>query len=233
MSKKHKQVFAFSLEGKFLGFELEDGYKIKRLNLSTPDGEYCIKLSKEARTSVQGVLIPGNGIWVLGEKTINPETQEVKYKARLIRPVLPGQNLSAHDSTADSTAVSPTPLAAPVLSGMPMPAEGPASEKSASHCPEKRKGSILMCQKSDCMKRGGRAVLQTLQQTLGDRGLTDEVAIKMTGCMKHCKAGPNLVVMPNKTRYSQIKAKEIPALIDQHFAPPEKSERSSNLVVTG
>jgi (2Fe-2S) ferredoxin len=37
--------------------------------------------------------------------------------------------------------------------------------------------------------------------------------------MKRCKAGPNLV-MPDKTRYTKIRAEAIPALIEQHFEPP-------------
>ena len=61
----------------------------------------------------------------------------------------------------------------------------------------------MVCQKSDCMKRGGKAVCQALEAALSDRGLEDQVTIKGTGCMKNCKAGPNLV-MPDKTRYSRI-----------------------------
>ena len=80
--------------------------------------------------------------------------------------------------------------------------------------------TILVCQKSDCMKRGGKALCQALQSELRDSGLEDSVTIKGTGCMKNCKAGPNLV-MPDKTRYSKIQAAQVPALIGKHF--PEKS----------
>lgn len=80
----------------------------------------------------------------------------------------------------------------------------------------KKQPSILVCQKSSCMKRGGKAVCQALAETLAQHGLTDEVAIKGTGCLKQCKAGPNLV-MPDKTRYSRIQAEQIPEVIAQHF----------------
>lgn len=83
--------------------------------------------------------------------------------------------------------------------------------------PDKSKASILVCQKSDCMKRGGKQLCQAMQAALSDRGLTDEVNIKGTGCLKHCKAGPNIVMMPDKTRYSKVEANQIPALIDKHF----------------
>jgi (2Fe-2S) ferredoxin len=66
------------------------------------------------------------------------------------------------------------------------------------------------------MKRGGKALCQALESELRNSGLADSVTIKGTGCMKNCKAGPNLV-MPDKTRYSRIKAEQVPMLIDKHF----------------
>ncbi len=85
------------------------------------------------------------------------------------------------------------------------------------------RATILVCQKSDCCRRGGRALFHSLQAELDDRGLGDQVTLKPTGCMKHCKAGPNLV-MPDKTRYSQIHADAVPALIDKHFPTPVQVE---------
>lgn len=185
MGKKLKQAAPFQLEGRFLGFEVEDGYKIKRLNIATADGEQCIKLTKEARASVQGVLTLGDWIRISGERSHCPETQEVKYKAHHIQPVAPR---------------SQAPTAPPTK--------------------PKPKATILVCQKSDCMKRGGKALCQRLQQELSDRGLAEQVTIKGVGCMKECKAGPNLVLMPNKARYSRIQAPEIPTLLDRHFPAP-------------
>lgn len=98
--------------------------------------------------------------------------------------------------------------------------------------PNKSKASILVCQKSDCMKRGGKQLCQAMQAALSDRGLTDEVSIKGTGCLKHCKAGPNIVMMPDKTRYSKVDANQIPELIDKHFTPEESVKECDFLVTT-
>lgn len=81
---------------------------------------------------------------------------------------------------------------------------------------------ILFCQKSDCCKRGGRQVAQALQEGLDDRALNGQVILKGTGCMKRCKAGPN-IVMPDKTRYTQIRPEEVPAILDKHFPQPVQS----------
>lgn len=190
MSKKNKHVSAFSLEGRFLGFLVEDGYKLKWLRLATAEGEHCIKLSKESRASVGRVLVPGHWIQVWGEKTVYSGTADAKLKAYQIRVVAPGSPESSPLNTA------------------------PAAPKPSVSAP----ATVLVCQKSDCMKRGGKAVCKALEAALDDRGLTGQVTVRGTGCMKHCKAGPNLVVMPDKTRYSRISAADIPELIDKHFS---------------
>ncbi len=116
----------------------------------------------------------------------------------------------------------PTPVKKPVIST-------PKPDK------DKAKANILVCQKSDCMKRGGKEVCQALQAALSDRGLENEVAIKGTGCLKQCKAGPN-VIMPDKTRYSRIQAQQIPETIDKHFpaqSVEQQETESKKFVVVG
>ncbi|GBF82838.1 (2Fe-2S) ferredoxin domain-containing protein [Aphanothece sacrum] len=76
---------------------------------------------------------------------------------------------------------------------------------------------ILVCQKSDCWERGGKRVCQQLEKKLSDRGLGDLVEIQLTGCLKQCKKGPNVVVLPDKTRYSQVKPYQVEELLDKHF----------------
>ncbi|AFY77709.1 NADH:ubiquinone oxidoreductase 24 kD subunit [Pleurocapsa sp. PCC 7327] len=89
---------------------------------------------------------------------------------------------------------------------------------SVSESPPLSKASILVCQKSSCWKRGGRAICQVLEESLRDRGLADKVQIKLTGCLKQCKQGPNLVMMPGKARYCQVRPERIPELLQEHFA---------------
>lgn len=187
MGKKQHQKAAFHLEGRFLRFEVEDGYKLKWLLLRTALGESRIKLTKEARASVDRVLMPGDWIQIWGEQSQKADAPEPKLKAYRIA------------------------VASPRSGDQPGSSE-PKPGKSS-------KETILVCQKSDCMKRGGKAVCQALAATLQERGLEDQVSIRGTGCMKQCKAGPNLV-MPGKTRYSKITAAEVPAMIDKHFPPP-------------
>jgi (2Fe-2S) ferredoxin len=94
-----------------------------------------------------------------------------------------------------------------------------------------KKAVILMCQKSDCMKRGGKALCQALEKELDSNNLSGQVIIKGTGCMKNCKAGPHLV-MPDKTRYSRIDATQIPALVQKHFAAHQVSQSQDSKTIS-
>ncbi|MFB2838472.1 (2Fe-2S) ferredoxin domain-containing protein [Floridanema evergladense] len=192
MGKKNCQITEFCLTGRFLGFVLEDGYKIKLLRVETTEGESWIKLSKESRAGVGQVLLPGDSIEVWGERKLDIETGAVKLKAYKIK-------LKARE-----------PMEV-------LPVETPALQ------PKKKSACILVCQKSDCCKRGAMEVSQALAQGLRDRNLEQEVMIRGTGCMKQCKAGPN-IVMPDKTAYRQIKASEVPEILDKHFVTENQSK---------
>lgn len=181
----------FNLEGQFLGFGLKDGYKIKYLRLATATGEDWIKMDKRLRASLYGhSFTPGDWLQVSGEQKFQPKTDQFKLKADRV-----------------------VAIAAP-------PGHAPCGERSRTATPVKAKpgkARVLVCQKSDCNKRGSLKVCQALESALCTSGLADRVEIKKTGCLKNCKAGPNLVVMPDKTRYSRIGTREIPALIERHF----------------
>jgi (2Fe-2S) ferredoxin len=82
---------------------------------------------------------------------------------------------------------------------------------------------VLVCKKSSCMKRGGKALCEALESGLRDRALADQVTIQMTGCMKQCKAGPNVVFMPGKKVHRCVSPNDIPILLDQYCATERPS----------
>lgn len=201
MSKSHMiEVSEFCIEGKFLDFVIKDGYKLKGLLLETADGESYIKLGKHLRVAFDLRLPPGTWLQVVGEKKHDLRTGEVKLNAQRVMAASPNAATSRRaDMERENVSVSQR-----------------VPTSSSSHGKPK-KATILVCQKSDCMKRGGTEVCQALEAAVSARGLESEVTIKGTGCMKNCKAGPNLV-MPDKTRYTRIKATQVSALMDKHFA---------------
>ncbi|HIK27076.1 MAG: (2Fe-2S) ferredoxin domain-containing protein [Oscillatoriaceae bacterium SKW80] len=196
MSHSDKQISQFILEGKFLGFVFENGYKLKYVQVATEEGESCLKISKPLRVTIDRSLMPGTWVRVEGEKKVKKSGQ-VKLKA---------YNLQA---MASSTFL-PTPA--------------PASLEIA-----KIKATILVCQNSDCCKRGGAQVYAALQKNLRARCLQEQVTIKVTGCLKQCKEGPIVIIMPEKARYSRVDASEISTIIDKHFLPDSCQETIAKL----
>ncbi|MBW4540762.1 MAG: (2Fe-2S) ferredoxin domain-containing protein [Myxacorys chilensis ATA2-1-KO14] len=188
MSKSRKES-KFQLEGRFLGYVFKDGYKVKRLELVTPDSEFSIKVTKESRATLERSLLPGDLIRVVGVQKRDAKTNAVKMKATSI-------HLTSGAMSGNSVEI---------VEAQPIAQTKPA------------KMTVLYCQKSSCMKRGGKEACHALTQALSDRGLSEEVAVKGTGCMKACSKGPNFVFMPGKVRYTKVSAKAIPALVDEHF----------------
>ncbi|MEH2408291.1 (2Fe-2S) ferredoxin domain-containing protein [Nostoc sp.] len=200
------EVSEFCLEGRFIEFVIKDGYKLKGLLLATHEGEFYIKLAKHLRAAFDLRLPPGTWLQVVGYKEYDIKKDKVILKAERVMAAR-SEMERVHTTT---------------------PVQEPPSIDNVKVKPVKTKATILVCQKSDCMKRGGKAVCQALEAALSDRGLEDQVTIKGTGCMKNCKAGPNLV-MPDKTRHSRIQASQVPALMNQHFGDKSLSAQPENL----
>ncbi|ODH01209.1 (Fe-S)-binding protein [Nostoc sp. KVJ20] len=200
------EISQFCLEGRFINFVIKDGYKLKGLLLGTHEGECYVKLAKHLRAAFDLRLPAGTWLQVVGYKEYDTKKDKVTLKAERVM-------------AARSEMAAVQTIAAP---------QEPPSIDHVKVKPAKTKATILVCQKSDCMKRGGKQVCQALEAALSDRGLEDQVTIKGTGCMKNCKAGPNLV-MPDKTRHSRIQAAQIPALMNQHFGDKSLSAQPENL----
>lgn len=199
------EISEFCLEGRFIDFVIKDGYKLKGLMLGTHEGESYIKLAKHLRAAFDLRLPAGTWLQVVGYKEYDIKKDKVTLKAERV--------MAARSEMVIQTTT---------------PVQEPPSIDNVKVKPAKTKATILVCQKSDCMKRGGKAVCQALEAALSDRGLEDQVTIKGTGCMKNCKAGPNLV-MPDKTRHSRIQAGQVPALMDKHFGGKSVSAQPENL----
>ncbi len=216
MYKSGKHVSEFNLEGEILGLIIEDGCKLKYLRISSDRGvEYLVKLSKELRSFLLPVLTPGLKVQVAGEKELNLKNGKIKLKARSLK-LAQGNDDRTHEHldstnvpvavwTSDDRATGKTQVTSPTAA-------------QTVKAPAKTQTKILVCQKSDCQKRGAGGVCKALENALNARGLEDQVTVQGTGCLKQCKAGPNIVLMPDKTRYSRIAPKEVPAIIDKHFA---------------
>ncbi|MFS8855676.1 (2Fe-2S) ferredoxin domain-containing protein [Synechococcus sp. H55.2] len=185
MSKLAKQRIPFESEGRFLGFLPDKDGKLKYLRWQAGAEVFAGKIPKPLRSELYRSLKPGDRVQIAGEREVNLLKGREKWVLYRVVPV------------------QASPVAA-----MFSPKAAPGSE-------EARKGVVLVCQKSDCCRRGAMAVIQALQAHLA--AYPETIRVQGVGCMKDCKRGPNVVFLPDKARYSGVSPQGIPALLERHF----------------
>lgn len=180
----------FHVAGQCSGFVLKDGYLPKYLKLSVSAREYWMKIPKAMReTILQDEAIAVGAyleVWGIEERK--------SYKQKLTVSEIKIAGSSERLPGARTSQLSKE--------------KGDSSVKS-------RKQRILVCQKSNCWKRGGKQLCEAIQSHVSDRGLP--VQVQLTGCLKDCKKAPNLVVLPDKSRYHHLTPASVPALLGRHF----------------
>jgi (2Fe-2S) ferredoxin len=177
----------FQLEGEFLGVCALDGYKLKYLRLRTADAPaVLVKIPKELRGGMVYKLAIGDLLRCEGIQ------KDLKFKAYSI------EKIDRVASPAEHRSEKSTPLA-PVTNY-------PANQS---------KVKILICQKSHCLNHGGREVYSALTEQLSSHNLNDSVSVQATGCLKCCKQAPNLVVLPDRSSYHNVRTSQISAIISK------------------
>ncbi|MGF1513015.1 MAG: NAD(P)H-dependent oxidoreductase subunit E [Elainellaceae cyanobacterium] len=221
MKSPHTTAKSFTLSGKLVGF-VKDGRKLKGIKIKVGGIKYRVKLAKPLREALPLDVKKGQPVQVSGEVK-QKKSGELKLRAAEIqvldeaaRPFL--DLIDGEGHTANEAGPEPVVLGAlePEIAMLDAPKDIDVNGKSKTP-KAKAQTKILICQKGSCWKkRGGQTVCERLEKRLSDRGLTDAVTIKKTGCMDRCKSGPNLVVMPGKARYGRVGKADIEKIIDQH-----------------
>jgi (2Fe-2S) ferredoxin len=205
MAKLKQGISDFALSGQLSGFVIKDGYQIKYLRIVVAEREYWIKLPKEMRHTFNPEIIPGCWLDVIGIRK-QSKTGKLKLEATEVR--LADSSVSKLD-----------------FNGSLAQRRRGAEEKRGENLSLSRfsRGSqvaqtrIFVCRKSSCQKKGGRAICQAIEESLRTHQLEEEVEVKLTGCLKQCKHGPNLIIMPDKARYGRVKPEQIPELLARHL----------------
>ncbi|MGL5509875.1 MAG: (2Fe-2S) ferredoxin domain-containing protein [Microcoleaceae cyanobacterium] len=237
MSKNYRQTLDFHLEGTIQELFFDKHQRVKYLQIITINHEFfLVKLSKNLLHE-NFALIPGLKILLAGKKSIDFATQEIKFKADYLLPIrdlqkslapIPVNDLvQVGSSIANTQSTGYSYLSSQhsspeksyyLLPNLPqleinLPLNN-LSEKSSNTV---KSGKILICEKSDCKKRGANKVCRAITDLLTDYNLTEQVTIEKTGCLKQCKSGPNLIIKPDKARYHQVKVQDVPDIMTKHF----------------
>ncbi len=84
---------------------------------------------------------------------------------------------------------------------------------------------VLICAGTGCTSSGSRDVKAKLVEELEKNGLTDEIKIVSTGCFGLCANGPVMIVYPEGTFYSCVKADDVPEIVSEHLLKGRIVER--------
>jgi len=84
---------------------------------------------------------------------------------------------------------------------------------------------ISLCAGSGCGAYGTDEVKDALDKEISQNGLKGKVEVKVTGCHGFCEKGPIMVIHPEGTFYSQVKAEDVPEILDQTLVKKELVER--------
>jgi (2Fe-2S) ferredoxin len=190
----------FDLVGEFLGFVWDKRDQPRALRLIWLGREIVIKVSKSLRADRYDGWIPGMQVEVWGQQKFSKKKAKLKLNADRIAVKEKAPSLLPTLITAEI----PQPIMPqPIVPQSPQPSTKPPT--------------IKVCGKSDCMKRGGKAMCKTLGKAL-QSGDYPTIEVQFTGCMGKCSQGPNLVVMPDKKRYTKVTAHDIPQVLAHHFS---------------
>ncbi|MEI7834686.1 MAG: NAD(P)H-dependent oxidoreductase subunit E, partial [bacterium] len=84
---------------------------------------------------------------------------------------------------------------------------------------------LLVCAGAGCVSSGCYAVRDALLAALKEAGISDQVAVKETGCIGTCDLGPSLVVQPDDVLYTKLKPEDMAKIVQQHLVDGQIIER--------
>jgi (2Fe-2S) ferredoxin len=203
MTKTSKIITSFNLIGKLskIADQKNQKKKIKYLKLETEESSYWIKIPRQLKKQIPN-LSPGCQLEIRGRAKQGSKTgkiSKIKYKAQTII-IIATESLEVLDTPIQAKTQIASLL--PVLDGKIQP---------------KSKAKVLICGKSNCWKKGGQKVCGAIESVLSDRGLTQQIPIQKTGCLKQCKKAPTLIMMPDKARYNKVQPKQAREMVEQHL----------------
>ncbi|MFH1018996.1 MAG: NADH-ubiquinone oxidoreductase-F iron-sulfur binding region domain-containing protein, partial [Pseudomonadota bacterium] len=70
-----------------------------------------------------------------------------------------------------------------------------------------------ICCTTGCRAGGSLKIIETLRRELSDRGLSDKIDVKKTGCRGFCEKGPVMSIEPENIFYIQVTPEDVPDIV--------------------
>ena len=76
---------------------------------------------------------------------------------------------------------------------------------------------IMVCGGTGCTSSGGDKIAAAFDEEINAVGLQDEVKVVRTGCFGLCELGPIVIIYPEGSFYSRVKAEDVKEIVDEHL----------------
>lgn len=82
---------------------------------------------------------------------------------------------------------------------------------------KKYRTNIMVCAGTACVSNHSFDIREALEKEIKKQDLQDEVEVITTGCQGFCEKGPIAIVQPDNVFYQELKERDIPKLVEEHF----------------
>ena len=79
------------------------------------------------------------------------------------------------------------------------------------------RAQVLVCGGTGCTSSGSKQLMALFEEEIAKQGLAEEVKLVPTGCFGLCARGPVVIVYPEGTFYSFVKAEDVPEIVEEHL----------------
>ena len=76
---------------------------------------------------------------------------------------------------------------------------------------------VMVCAGTGCTSSGSLPVVEAFEKEVAKNGLENEVRVIRTGCFGLCALGPIVVIYPEASFYSMVKAEDVPEIVSEHL----------------
>ena len=76
---------------------------------------------------------------------------------------------------------------------------------------------VMVCAGTGCTSSGSGPIHDAFEREIAAKGLDKEVRVIKTGCFGLCALGPIVVIYPEASFYSMVKAEDVPEIVSEHL----------------
>ncbi len=90
---------------------------------------------------------------------------------------------------------------------------------------EKREKFVSVCGDTGCSVWDSKKVDEVFRRVLEEKGLSEEIPVKSTGCLGFCECGPVVIVFPEEIFYQKVNEEDVEEIVEETVVKGKVVER--------